>query len=120
MTNFGDWLKEELDARNIKPVELARRADIDPGAVTRILRGERKPNPETLQAIADALKLNYEVIFRAAVGKSVPLTASNNPAIEEILDLARQLPENDVADLIDLARGKLKRYERTEDPTRKS
>jgi transcriptional regulator with XRE-family HTH domain len=66
MTNFNDWLGIELERRNLKPIELARLAHVDPGAISRILNGDRKPSPETLEAFAHALKLPPEEVYRAA------------------------------------------------------
>ena len=86
MATFGEWLDAELKSRKMKPAELARRAKLDPGAVSRILKSERNPGPITLEVIAKALKLPYEVVFRAAVGKTAP-TDPTEAEYEE--DLAR-------------------------------
>ena len=66
MTNFPDWLANELTKRDISPSELARLSNKSPAVITRILNGERRPAPETIEAIAHALRLPPETVFRAA------------------------------------------------------
>lgn len=67
MTNdFSDWLQSTLDSKNMKPVQLARKANIDPGVISRILSRERRPSPETLEAIAHALQMPVDLIFEKA------------------------------------------------------
>jgi len=68
MTNikFAEWLTDYLKTQRIKPVELARMAKLDPGAISRILTAERSPTPKTLESIAKALDIPSETVFRAA------------------------------------------------------
>ena len=65
MTDFSDWLSEQIDDRGWKPNDLSTRAGLGAGVLSRILNRERKPNPETLSAIARALKVSPEIVFRA-------------------------------------------------------
>jgi transcriptional regulator with XRE-family HTH domain len=82
-----------------------------------MLRGERKPSPETLETIAHALRLPTETVYQAA--GILPPDPASDPLTEEILYIARQLPEADVQELIELARLKLNRHERTQNAARK-
>jgi len=50
----------------MRPAELSRRANLDQGLISRIRKGETKPTPETLQAIAKALNLPVEYVYRCA------------------------------------------------------
>jgi transcriptional regulator with XRE-family HTH domain len=64
--DFPNWLQKQLGERNWKPTDLAKRSRISDAAISRILRGERKADPDTLRTIAQSLKLPTETVFRAA------------------------------------------------------
>lgn len=66
MTTFSDWLTSQMRERNISPAELSRLIKKDQSVVSRLLNSERSPANETLEAIARALKLPPEIVFRAA------------------------------------------------------
>ena len=67
MTKFSDWLVGQLHTRDISPAQLSRLMHKkDQGVVSRLLRGERNPSTETIDAIARALKLPAEEVYRAA------------------------------------------------------
>lgn len=55
-----------MKKRGISPADLSHLARKDQGVISRILNGQRKPSPETIRAIAIALKLPPETVFRAA------------------------------------------------------
>jgi transcriptional regulator with XRE-family HTH domain len=96
MTNidFAEWLENELDKREIKPVELARIAGIDPGVVTRILKAERSARPKTLESIAHALRLPPEFVFEKA--GILPPKPELTPIKRKLLHLAEGLPDSDI------------------------
>ena len=64
--DFADWLENALVTHNLTASELARRAGVDKGVISRLINRERAPSPETLSSIATALNLPPEIIFRAA------------------------------------------------------
>jgi transcriptional regulator with XRE-family HTH domain len=64
--DFVNWLEVELRNRDWRPADLARKANLDKSVVSRILNSERRPEPETLIAIARALRLPPEQVFRVA------------------------------------------------------
>jgi transcriptional regulator with XRE-family HTH domain len=82
MENFSDWLASEMTRRGISASDLARAAHKAPAVITRVLRGERKPAPETLEAIAGALRLPTDEVFRAA---------GLLPAVSEVDAIKRQI-----------------------------
>lgn len=65
-TDFPKWLQDKLDEKGWKPTELARRSGLSDAAVSRILKRERKADPETLQAFARSLKIDTTSIYKAA------------------------------------------------------
>ena len=96
--DFSDWLFEELIKRGIKPAELARKAGLDKGIISRILNRERRPEPETLTSIARALRLPPEQIFRVA--GLLPIDPKSDPLIEEGIHILRQLKGEDKEEAI--------------------
>lgn len=64
--DFSEWLQKELNKRKWRPTDLAKRANISDAAVSRILKGERKADTDSLKAIAKALNISAEQIFRHA------------------------------------------------------
>ncbi|MFC7024588.1 helix-turn-helix domain-containing protein [Promicromonospora thailandica] len=77
-TEFGKYLKELREARNISIRELARRSGLDNGGLVRLEQGKgsRSPGPDTLRALALALKVPSGDLF-AAVGYLAPSDLPN-------------------------------------------
>ena len=61
--DFAQWLEKALITNNLTASELARRAGVDKGVISRLINKERAPSPETLSSIAAALKLPPEIVF---------------------------------------------------------
>src|SRR5919106_4924627 len=70
-SSFGARLRRLRDASGLSQEELAHRAGLTPNAVGTLERGERRrPYPNTIRALADALELGED--DRAALLASVP------------------------------------------------
>ena len=65
-TVFSSWLNAEMGKASLNQSELAKRANINQAAVSRLLAGTTTPSAETCNAIAKALKLPPEQVYRAA------------------------------------------------------
>ena len=63
---FSYWLEEKMKEREWSQSELARRAGLTRGAINNILTAHRQPGPEFCRAIARALDLPEELVFREA------------------------------------------------------
>jgi transcriptional regulator with XRE-family HTH domain len=72
-TEFGNYLRELREARNLSIRELARRSGLDNGGLVRLEQGtgSRSPGPKTLRALAIALEVSPGDLF-AAVGYLAP------------------------------------------------
>lgn len=66
MDNFGSWLVETLEVREITQSDLARMSGLSRGTISNIISGSRGRGPDSLRAIAKALRLPPEQIYRAA------------------------------------------------------
>lgn len=63
---FTKWLLDQIAEKGWTQAELARRAGITPGAISHVINEERKPGEEFCRAIARALHIPPETVFRAA------------------------------------------------------
>ncbi|MCI0441730.1 helix-turn-helix transcriptional regulator [bacterium] len=102
MADFSQWLIEQLERRNWKPAELARRADIDTGLLSRLLNRERMPGPTTCNAIAEALQLPPQSVFHAA--GLIPSPPDYDETIEEIKYLSEKVPIEKRRQILDYIR----------------
>lgn len=66
MTDFVKWLENELNERRWKRADLARAAKLSQTSFSKIFSGERKPGPDLCNAIARALGIPEETVFRKA------------------------------------------------------
>jgi transcriptional regulator with XRE-family HTH domain len=62
---FTDWLRAELEKRAWDQSELARRMQSHPGTVGNVLNGNRQAGPDFCIAVARALGMPREEVFRA-------------------------------------------------------
>ena len=68
--SFSDWINNELEKRGWSQRELARRSKdsnytISSGQLSHIINGSRQAGPEACIAIAHALGVSREEVFRA-------------------------------------------------------
>ena len=82
MDNFGMWLLKELDNRGMSQSELARNAGLSRGTLSNLISGTRGRGPDSIEAIARALKLPPEHVFRMA--GLLPKKADADEWVEEM------------------------------------
>ena len=63
---FSEWLQEEMNKRNLTQADLVRLSGLTSAAISRIMTGSRGAGPEACLAIARALDLPEEEVFRHA------------------------------------------------------
>jgi len=108
--DFADWLNQELNNRDWKPADLAKKAGLASGILSRILNRERNAGTETCNAIAQALKIPAEVVFRHA--GLLPPKPEMDSLLEECIFIFDSLPESDKEEILEIARLKLSLKER--------
>jgi transcriptional regulator with XRE-family HTH domain len=99
MDNFAAWLLGEMEKRGWSQSELARQTNLRPGTIGNIINGRRGRGIDSLNAIADALKVPRETVYREA-GVLRP-GARVDQEIEEITHLAQDLDTEDKQAVID-------------------
>jgi len=89
MDNFSHWLKTQMDARGWSQSDFARASGLTRQVISYYLTGKTKtPDPEALRALADALRMPPEVVFRAA---GVLPQTSDDPWVDEMSHKLSQL-----------------------------
>lgn len=63
---FGGYLKQLREERKLSIRGLARKAELDSGALTRLESGKRAPAPRTLKALSAALEVPLADLFTMA------------------------------------------------------
>ena len=69
---FGDWLRRELKARGLTMTECARLVGVSQAAVSNWVRGQRRPDAESIGKLAEVLGLPISVVLNAAVPSDSP------------------------------------------------
>jgi transcriptional regulator with XRE-family HTH domain len=100
--DFANWLNEQLMQRGWDQAELTRRSRISSGLLSRIYAGERHPGPTTCRAIARALHLPPEEVFRQA--GLLPKLRQQPEGSEELLHLYTEMTEEERSRLLAIAR----------------
>ena len=63
---FAKWFSEQLRWRDLSQAEFARRAGIPQSTVNTWVRGSRVPDPHNCDLIADALRMDIDVVLMQA------------------------------------------------------
>ena len=82
VNTFFEWLDNELNQRGWARVELTKRADISESGLSMAYSGKRQVGPKMIKAIAHALNIPEETVYRAA-GILPPEPADTPPTLGE-------------------------------------
>jgi len=96
---FSMWLTAQLESYQISQSELARKAKITQSAISLILSGDRRPGVEFCSAIARALRLPPEQVFRAA--GLLPPVDERTALIQQIEHIVSELPPEEQQNILD-------------------
>lgn len=64
--DFPAWLQKQIDEHEWRPTDLAKKSGLSDATVSRILKGERQADIDTLMAFASALTMSPMSILRKA------------------------------------------------------
>ncbi len=104
MDNFGEWLVAELDRRDISQSDLSRLSGLSQGTISNIISGVRGRGPESIVAIAKALKLPIEKVYREA--GLLPPRPNHNEEIEQLVHEAEGMTKEEQLELLSYIRWK--------------
>lgn len=105
--DFSDWLVDWLNKKGWTQSELANRAGVTRTAISDVISRRRNPGTDLCLAIARALDLPPEIVFRAA--GLLPPAPSNTEFEEHFLHLLRQLPPKERQEILELLMFKTER-----------
>lgn len=89
---FSEWLSDELEARKMKPHDLANAGDIDPATVSAILNERREVGPDVARRIARGLQLEqWEVFYAAGMLTETPKPVAMENMSPIMVSLVREL-----------------------------
>jgi transcriptional regulator with XRE-family HTH domain len=103
-SEFIQWLNDELSWRGWSDNQLARQAGISHSVISRA-RGGSLPKWEACEALAAALGLPPEVVFRKA--GLLPIEPGEDLRLDEWRHVLARLPEKDRSELLRIARLKV-------------
>lgn len=98
LVDFSSWLQDRLDERGWRPTDLAKQAKMSDTAISRFIQGARKPDSKSLNAIAKALKLPPDQVFRAA--GQLPQKPETDERIERVIHEMQDLNDQEKDELL--------------------
>lgn len=104
---FGDWLRAEIKRSGKTQAEFAQSIGIEQPHLSRILSGTRGASADTLKNVAVALGISEQIVF----AKAGILTETNpvDQKVKEAAYLLSMLEDDDLEEIIEIARMKLDR-----------
>jgi transcriptional regulator with XRE-family HTH domain len=107
--DFVEWLQMEMTQRGLRQADLAKAAGLYPATIAKVLARERQAGPDVCNALAKALDIPPEVIFRrAGLLPETPATPMNKTC-QEVCALVQQLDLGDQDDVLDYIKFRLRR-----------
>lgn len=102
---FSDWLNQQMRLQGINDSELARRSGLTRATIGNYRNKKiRKPDNETLKAIADGLRISDVTVFRKA-GILDPVEDTDE-IITEVLSNIKGLSKQDKLETLEFTRMK--------------
>jgi len=88
---FGSWLQRQLDRREWKQSDFARRAKVSTSAVSYYISGARLPDPITCDRIADVLDADRDLVLALAGHRPPDQPLDPDDPITILLGAARKV-----------------------------
>lgn len=106
---FISWLEDEMAARNWRPADLARAADIYPSTLANVLNGLRNPGPDLLVALARGLNVPPEFVFRQAGLLPAEPGPEEDMSFQQIRAIMQDMTAEERREIVDYALFRLRR-----------
>ena len=110
------WLSQEIARRGWSHTELAKKASVSRPLVSRILSGDMPASADFCIKVAQALGESPEKVLRLAgiLPAAPPATPTDDSILQELVELARNLPSKDRKELLKYARFRYQQREEDE------
>jgi transcriptional regulator with XRE-family HTH domain len=105
-TPFGDWLRQQLKERGLRPVDLVNRSSMDSGVVSNLMNNRRNPGIDSCKAIAHALKIPVTEVLTAA--GIIPETPASDQITDAITNLLSEMDTTNKRDVLEYVKLRLK------------
>ena len=83
ISGFAEWLRDSLESRGLKPVDLARSLRIQPSTITRWLAGS-VPHVQTLERVQQFLQAHPAGVMSSVMAASITAPDTAGPRLEAI------------------------------------
>lgn len=103
-SGFAAWLRGELRTRGWYQSTLATKTGISIYTIRKWVGGQRTPDPENCQRIADGLGISAETVMRAAGHIKAEVILANEPERMELAAIVQAMPIVKVRNLLAIAR----------------
>ncbi len=104
---FVRWIHEKLEEYNLSQVEASRRAGLNQNAISDIVNGKvREVSLKAAKGLSRVFNTPLEEVLMLAGHIA---SADDDVSLRELLDIARNLSEEDRAELLDYARWRASR-----------
>ena len=116
MTDFSDWLNDELMRRGWRQADLVRATGISRSGVSLLMNGQIRPAPQTVLQLSRVLKVPPDFIMRK-VGYLPPRAEGGDPTLEEVNFKYAMLPDAQkqlVLDYLDFLLMRFKKDEKSD------
>ena len=110
MTTFSEWLQAELNRRGWMPSDMVQAGGPKLPTLGRILNQERGVGGASVRKIARALSLPEDYVMRKAGLLSPARTEDDPTSLKRLMEVARQLSDEDREELTYIALGKQGRH----------
>ena len=100
---LNDWIETRISNEGLSITGLANRMGISQSYLSHVLSGTKQPGPKFYRGIAKAFDLSIEAVERMDKLGQPPNEMSGDQLIEELITLARRLPESERRQLVDFA-----------------
>ncbi len=117
---FAKKLKELRNSRGLSQEELAEQANLSVNSISLLERGKRFPRAATIDALAEALHTDSNLIIAAMLSTGEPsqeeyTTYDQSPSLNRLNKLLEYRPESQITLILDLALRIMKELPRSEE-----
>jgi transcriptional regulator with XRE-family HTH domain len=111
---FINWVKDEMEKRNLGIRDTARLVKVSHPTISEIVTYRQTPSFDTCVALANAFNYNPTAIVKlAGLLTDTQKTQEQDPLLQDLLYTLSRLPPEDQDELLELAKFKLERQSRT-------